>query len=75
MSDWDDYHAYKNTCEDLDDENNGGGTSGGGCGCAVIVFLAFLLIYFVANGASWDAIDCLLGFGFIVFLIVRSMFR
>lgn len=77
MSDWDDYHAYKNTCEDLGDENNGGGSGGsdGGCGCAVLVILAILLIYFMANGASWDAIDCLLGLGFLAFLIARTLFR
>lgn len=70
-----DYHAFKNTSGGGD---NNGGSSGGqgfGCGWVVIVIVAFMLIFFIADGASWEAIDSLLGFGLIAFLFARSLFR
>lgn len=73
MPDLNDYHAYKST--------SGGGSSPGrgnsfGCGgWIVIVIVVALLIFFIADGASWDAIDTLLGLGLIAFLVVRSIFR
>jgi hypothetical protein len=33
------------------------------------------LIFFITNNASWEAIECLLGFGLIAFLIGRTLFR
>ncbi len=62
-----DYHAFKST-------SGGSGGSGGkgfGCGWIVIVIVVVLLIYFIANGASWDAIDTLLGLGLLAFLFFR----
>ena len=73
MSGFDDYHAFESTSG-----GSGGGKTGGGCGCLVWVLIGifvYMLIYFLANGASWDAIECLLAFGLIAFLIVRSLFR
>ncbi|MBQ7314972.1 MAG: hypothetical protein IJW83_03105 [Clostridia bacterium] len=73
MPNLNDYHAYKST--------SGGGSSSGkgtGFGCGgwtVIVIVAALLIFFVADGASWDAIDTLLGLGLIAFLIAKTLFR
>ena len=74
MPDMNDYHAFKST--------SGGGSSGtgggGGFGClawVVIGIVVLMLIYFIANGASWDAIDSLLAFGLIAFLIAKSLFR
>jgi len=67
-----DYHAFKSTSND-----SGGGTgSGGGMGCLtwfVIGVVVILLIYFIVKGASWEAIECLLGFGLIAFLIARKL--
>ncbi len=69
-----DYHAYKST-------NGGtggnGGSGGTGIGCAawiVIGLVVFLLISFIADGASWDAIETLLAFGIIAFLLARWLF-
>ncbi len=72
MSKLDDYHAFKNT-------SGGGGNSGGsggfGLGWLVIVIVVILLISFIGDGASWEAIDTLLGLGFIAFLFAKSLFR
>lgn len=70
-----DYHAYKST-------SGGTGGQGGSCrsgmGCAawiVIGIVAFMLISFIADGASWEAIETLLAFGLIAFLLTRWLFR
>lgn len=73
MPDLNDYHAYKST-------SGGGGSPGRGkgFGCGgwtVIVIVVALLIFFIADGASWDAIDTLLGLGLIAFLIAKTLFR
>ena len=52
---------------------NGGG--GFGCGWIVIIIVVIMLIYFIFSGASWDAIDSLLGFGFLAFLFFRWVSR
>lgn len=70
MPDINDFHAYKSTSGGSDG-NSGNGGGGFGCGWIVIVIVVILLIYFIANGTSWDAIDSLLGFGLIAFLFVR----
>lgn len=64
----DDFHAFKST-------SGGSGGGGFGCGWVVIVIVVFMLIFFIADGASWDAIDTLLGLGFLAFLFARSLFR
>ena len=64
MPDMNDYHAFKST-------SGGGGGKGFGCGWIVIVFVVSLLISFIADGASWDAIDTLLGLGLLAFLFFR----
>ena len=72
MPNLNDYHAYKST-------NGGSGGSGGGrIGCAawiVIAVVVFLLFFFIAEGASWEAIECLLAFGIIAFMFVRWLFN
>ena len=68
----DDYHAYKST------SSGSGGGSGGGIGCVawgVIIIFGIFLIYCIANGASWDAIDSALAIGFIAFLIANTVFK
>lgn len=71
MPDMNDYHAYKST---TGSSNGGGGFGfGGGCGCVVLVIVAIMLIYFIASGTSWEAIDTLLALGFLAFLFVRYM--
>lgn len=67
----DDFHAYKST------GGGSGGNSGGGgfgCGWVVVVVVIIVLLFFIFSGASWDAIDTLLGLGFLVFLFVRFSF-
>ncbi len=68
MPNMDDFHAYKST----NGGNGGNGGSGGFCcGGAVIAAVIVMLICFIANGESWDAIETLLGLGFIAFLYFR----
>ena len=76
MPNLNDYHAFKNTSGDGSGGGKGGGKGGGfGCGWVVIVVVAFMLISFIADGASWEAIDTLLGLGLLAFLLARSLFR
>ncbi len=66
-----DYHAFKNT------SGGSGGSGGSGIGCAgwiVIGIVVFMLISFIADGASWEAIETLLAFGLIAFLLARWLF-
>ena len=73
MPGFDDYHAFKSTSGGT----GGGSSGGGGCGCLVWIvggFFVYMLIYFIASGASWDAIECLLAFGLIGFLIIKKLF-
>ena len=70
MPDLNDFHAYKSTSGG----SGGTGSSGGGIGCAawlVIAMVVFMLIFFIADGASWETVECLLAFGLIAFLIAR----
>lgn len=74
MPDLNDFHAFKSTSGD----GGSGGGKGSGFGCggwAVIVIVVFMVIFFIADGASWGAIETLLAFGFIAFLLARSIFR
>lgn len=68
----DDFHAYKSTSGGSGGDSGGGG--GFGCGWAVIVVVIIVLLFFIFSGASWDAIDTLLGLGFLLFLFVRFSF-
>lgn len=76
MPDLNDFHAFNST---KGDSGSGGGSNGGGwdfgCGWVVIVIVVIALISFIIDGASWDAIDTLLGLGFLAFLSARSLFR
>lgn len=77
MPDMNDYHAFKSTSGG----DGGGSNSGGGgkwdfgCGWVVIVIVAYMLLHFIFSGASWEAIDTLLGLGCLAFLFARSLFR
>ena len=71
MPDMNDYHAFKSTSGGSGGSSGGGGGKGFGCGWIVIVIVAILLISFFADGASWDAIDTLLGLGLLAFLFFR----
>lgn len=71
MMNHEDYHAFTSTSGD---SGGSGGGSGGGIGClawVVVIIVIVLLLSFIVNGASWDAIDTLLGFGLLAFLFVR----
>ena len=71
MPDMNDYHAFKSTNGGSGGSSGGGGGKGFGCGWIVIVIVVILLISFIADGATWDAIDTLLGFGLLAFLFFR----
>ena len=72
MPDMNDYHAFKSTSGGSGGSSGGGGGKGFGCGWIVIVIVVILLlISFIADGASWDAIDTLLGLGLLAFLFFR----
>jgi len=73
MPDMDDFHAFKSTGGGSG--GNGGSGGGFGCGWVVIIIVAAMLIFFIADGASWEAIDTLLGLGLIAFIFARSLFR
>ena len=66
-----DYHAFKSTSGGSGGSSGGGGGKGFGCGWIVIVIVVILLISFIADGASWEAIDTLLGLGLLAFLFFR----
>ena len=73
MPDMNDYHSFKSTSGD----NNSGSGAGHsfGLGWVVIAIVTVLLLFFIADGASWEAIDCLLGFGLLAFIFARFLFR
>ena len=72
MPDMDDFHAFKSTSSGSSGSGiNGGGGRGFGCGWVVIVIVVLFLLFFIGNGASWAAIDSLLGLGFLAFLFFR----
>lgn len=71
MPDMNDYHAFKSTSGGSGGSSGGGGGKGFGCGWIVIVIVVILLISFIADGASWDTIDTLLGLGLLAFLFFR----
>lgn len=71
MPDMNDYHAFKITSGGSGGSGSGGGGKGFGCGWVVIVAVVILLIFFIADGTSWDAIDSLLGLGLLAFLFFK----
>ena len=71
MPDMNDYHAFKSTSGGSGGGSGGGGGKGFGCGWIVIVIVVILLISFIADGASWGAIDTLLGLGLLAFLFFQ----
>ena len=71
MPDMNDYHAFKSTSCGSGGSSGGGGGKGFGCGWIVIVIVVILLISFTADGATWDAIDTLLGLVLLAFLFFR----
>ncbi len=68
MPNMNDYHAFKST------QGPSNGTGGGSGGTVIIIIVAIMLIYFLFSGASWDAIDTLLGLGFIAYFIAKWLF-
>lgn len=70
-----DYHAYKSTSGGTGGQG-GSGRSGMGCAAWIVIgIVAFMLISFIADGVSWEAIETLLTFGLIAFLLTRWLFR
>lgn len=69
MSDINNYHAFESTTGG--NSGSGRGSGGFGCGWIVIVIVVFMLVFFIVDGASFDAIDSLLGIGFLTFIVVR----
>lgn len=74
MPDLGDFHAFNSTSGGSGGGSSGGGSGGFGCATWIVIgIVVFFLISFIGDGASWDAIDTLLGFGLIAFLFVRWM--
>ncbi len=67
MPNLNDFHAFKST-------SGGSGGGGFGCGWVVIILVVYMLIFFIIDGVGWDAIDTLLGLGFLAFLFAKSLF-
>ncbi len=67
MPDINNYHAFESTTGG----SSGGSGEGLGCGWIVIVIVAIMLVFFIVDGATFDAIDSLLGIGFLAFIVVR----
>lgn len=64
----DDYHMFKSTSGGSGGSN---GNRGGKRGWVVIVVVAILLINFIVEGASWETIENLLGWGWLAFVYFR----
>jgi len=76
MPDLKDYHAYKSTTGSSGGSGGHGGNNGPNIGgWAVIIIVCLMLIYFLFQGASWDAIDSLLGIGFLAYLFFNWFTR
>ena len=77
MSKLDELHAFKATSEDSDSGRKveNGSNSDFGLGWIVIAIVVLMLLFFIISGASVDAIDTLLGLGFLAFLFAKSLFR
>ena len=73
----DEFHAFKATSEDSDSGRKveNGSNSDFGLGWIVIAIVGLMLLFFIISGASVDAIDTLLGLGFLAFLFAKSLFR
>lgn len=70
------FHKYKSTTSS--DGNNSGKGSGNrpsGAGWVVIIVVGYFFLHFLFSGASWDAIDTLLGLGLIAYLFFNSAFK
>lgn len=60
------YNKYQNT------SGSSGGGRGLGCGGLIgVAIVVILVISFIANGASWEAIETLLAFVIIAFMIFK----
>ena len=70
-----DFYAFNSVNGDDNGQNSSGCNIGCGSGGIIIAIVVFLLISFLANGASVEAIETLLGLGFIAFIVVRFLFR
>lgn len=73
----DEFHAFKATSEDSDSGRKveNGSNLDFGLGWIVIAIVVLMLLLFIISGASVDAIDTLLGLGFLAFLFAKSLFR
>ena len=76
MPNLNDYHSYKSTSGGSNNSGgSGGGSRGPGCGGWIVIgIVVFMLISFIADGTSWEAIEGLLTFGLIAFLLARWLF-
>ena len=70
-----DNKVMSETSKENNSSNNKNNSTGSGLrfgwGWGVIVIVVIMLISFIADGASWDAIDTLLGLGLLAFLFFR----
>ena len=62
---------FKSTSGGTGSSSSKNSSRGFGCGWIAIVVVVIMLISFIGDGASWVAIDRLLGFGLLAFLFLR----
>ena len=68
------YHKFKSTTNE-NGSGRGSGNGPSGAGWVVIIIVGCFFIHFLFSGASWDAIDTLLGLGLIAYLFFNSAFK
>lgn len=75
IHDHNEYHKYKSTTEEnnKNSSNSSSTPKPTGLGWIVIGIVVFMLISFISDNASGDAISTLLGFGFIAYLIAQAI--
>ena len=69
MPNFNNYHAYKSTSG-----GTGDGSGGNNIGCGgyvVIIIVIIMLLAMIVKGSDWEAIDSLLGDGFLAFLVAN----
>lgn len=73
INDPNEYYKYKSITRD---NNNGSSFEHGiSVPCKIVIgIVIFFLIYFIFDGASLDAIETLLAFGFMTYLFVKWLF-
>lgn len=73
IHDHNEYHKYESITKGSNNVVGSGVGKPSLGGWIVIIIVIIMLIHFIFNDASWDAIDTLLGLGFLAFLFINWM--